>query len=549
MPTLSKYQLDGVELMKRKNTFIQADSMGMGKTAQAIEYMRQTTDCHFIVVCPSSLKLNWCNEIKYWLDITVKPDVYTGNIIVTNYEKINCMLDTIGDWIYNFKGVIFDEAHAVKNVYSKRTQYSRRLVERVGNPMLLTGTPILNKPNDLIGLLYVGGKLNEFGGIDGYTKRYIPKLEKDNAIFFCNVSHLDELHKRIKPFIVRRSWADIHRAKYYIQKEEISLGSFTNTPLLSVNITDISKIESDVAERKLPLTIKWVKNHYEKHHEPLIIFANHRKIIDGIHKAFDNSVVVYGGMTYKQKQKSIDSFNSGQSDLIICSLACASCGLNLVRSHRVVFAEFPWTVGIYEQAIARCARRGQTYHTIYVYALVMENSYDRYRLEQMHWKSEIANEIIDGKEKKDGRYFTGCVSLGIYSYLEDGSIDTSAYHGIDVYSTRFAYALGAMCKDWILAHTTCTGNPNVYWDYIFRSYLQYSFSVIHAQYLIGQSNTPQDELTLSRVYNTLVPLSEMLGCSVESLQEKKKWFDTVWKPFHYPSNSWFTVYKKQIYVK
>ena len=102
--------------MKRKDTFIQADSMGMGKTAQAIEYMKQTTDCHFIVVCPSSLKSNWCREINDWLGITVKPDIYTGNIIVTNYEKVGRMIDMIGDYVYNFKGVIFDEAHMIKNV-------------------------------------------------------------------------------------------------------------------------------------------------------------------------------------------------------------------------------------------------------------------------------------------------------------------------------------------------------------------------------------------------------------------------------------------------
>ena len=535
--------------MKRTDTFIQADSMGLGKTAQAIEYMRQTTNCHFIVVCPSSLKSNWCYEINEWLGIKVEPDVYTGNIIVTNYERVGRMIDLIGDYVHNFKGVIFDEAHMVKNVYSGRTQEARRLVNIVGNPMLLTGTPILNKPNDLMGLLYVGGRLSEFGGVDGYTRRYIPHVEKDNAIFFYNVAHLDELRKKIAPMICRRRWCDVHRPEYHIEETEVSLGKFADYPLASVNITNIQKVESQVVERKLPLVIKWIKEHYEQNHEPLVIFANRRRMIDGIHEALPNSVVVYGGMTHKQQQDSIDTFTDGRTDIIICSLACASCGLNLTRSHCVVFAEFPWTTGIYEQSVARCARRGQTYHTVYVYALILENSYDRYRLEQMHWKSEIANAIIDGEEKQDGRYYTGCVSLGIYSYIEDGSVDTSTYHGIDVYSSRFAYALGAMCKDWILAHPKCTGNPNQYWDYTFRSYLQYSFTVINSKLLVGIDNTGQDEMTLIKLFNSLQPLSEMIDYNIDVLSKRKLWFDNVWEQYAYPYNSWFTVYRQQIHTK
>mgnify|MGYP002699997507 CR=1 FL=1 len=61
-----------------------------------------------------SLKSNWCRELNDWLGITVKPDIYTGDIIVTNYEKVGRMIDMIGDYVYNFKGVIFDEAHMIK---------------------------------------------------------------------------------------------------------------------------------------------------------------------------------------------------------------------------------------------------------------------------------------------------------------------------------------------------------------------------------------------------------------------------------------------------
>lgn len=502
--------------MKRKDTFIQADSMGMGKTAQAIEYMKQTTDCHFIVVCPSSLKSNWCRELNDWLGIIVKPDIYTGDIIVTNYEKVGRMIDMIGDYVYNFKGVIFDEAHMIKNVYAGRTYEAKRLVDKVGNPMMLTGTPILNRPNDLLGLLYVGGKLSEFGGIDAYTRRYIPNVEKDNAIFYCNFAHLDELHEKIEPFVCRRRWCDIRRPTFPIKKTEVTLGSFANAPLSSVNITNIQKVENEVMNRKLPLVVRWIQRDYDTHHEPLVVFANHRQMIDVLSAVFPNSTVVYGGMTYKEKEQNVQKFLNGDADIILCSLACAACGLNLVRSHRVVFAEFPWTKGIYEQAIARCARRGQT-KTTEVFALIMENSYDRYRLEQMRWKSAIADDIIDGKDKKDGRYYLGNLPHSVLACLEDGSIDTSPYFGMDIYSDEFTIAIAEMSRDWLLANTQVKGNEDIYWECVFCCFTQYVFGTAISMLSQGLS------YDMSNLSNMNL-LSDMSGYGVKTLQARYTWF-------------------------
>lgn len=534
--------------MKRQDTFIQADSMGMGKTAQAIEYMHQTTNNRFIVVCPCSLKSNWRYEINQWLGIDVEPDAYTGDIIITNYERVKHMIDLLGSCVHNYKGVILDEAHMVKNLYANRTQITKQLIDLVGNPMLLTGTPILNKPNDLLGLLYVGGKIELFGGIEAYKKRYIPTLEKGNAIYYSNVSHLDELHKKLETMICRRRWCDIRKPTFEVNEEEVSLGTFADYPIGSVRIEDMQRVEMKVMERKIPLVARWIRKDYQENHLPLVVFANHRYMLEALHNTFDNSVLLYGGMTDVQKEESINKFNNCSSDIIFCSINCTACGLNLSRSNRVVFAEFPWNKGIYQQAIARCARLGQFSNVTNVFALVMENSYDRYRLEQMHWKSIIANDIIDG-EKKDGRYYTGNVSLGIYSYLEDGSIDTEQYHGIDVYSKHFAYALGEMCRDWILAHPMCDSPPNQYWDYLFRSYLQYKFATTHKCTLIGPSISVEEEELLQQRYSTLEPLSEMTNYTTIELDTRKLWFDKVWKQYEYPYNSWYTIYRQQIYVK
>jgi hypothetical protein len=121
------FQRAGIELCLQTGDKILGDEMGLGKTIQAIGVANAMEAQRVLVVCPSSLKINWQREIEEWktedilVTILAKPfaaEVPQGYVIV-NYDilhQVYRQLDIFWDLM------IFDEAHYLKNEDSRRTQ-------------------------------------------------------------------------------------------------------------------------------------------------------------------------------------------------------------------------------------------------------------------------------------------------------------------------------------------------------------------------------------------------------------------------------------------
>ena len=160
------HQIEAIrKLAKTPPSFILADDMGLGKSLQALTIFGIDVARGFckqaIVVCPSSLKGNWEDEIEkftgfnfYKLQGTPKQReaqleefaaLPTPRILIVNYEQVIPHLVRLNQ--FRFDVAIFDEAHYLKNHKAKRTKASHQLFSR--RSMLLTGTPLLNRVNEL----------------------------------------------------------------------------------------------------------------------------------------------------------------------------------------------------------------------------------------------------------------------------------------------------------------------------------------------------------------------------------------------------------------
>ena len=76
---LFDFQKDGVKFcIQNKARLIIGDEMGIGKTIQALALVKlYKNDWPVLIFCPSSLKLNWNNEIKNWLfDVINESEVH-----------------------------------------------------------------------------------------------------------------------------------------------------------------------------------------------------------------------------------------------------------------------------------------------------------------------------------------------------------------------------------------------------------------------------------------------------------------------------------------
>lgn len=171
---LMPFQRAGVAYaMKRPATLI-ADDMGLGKTVQAVGIINcDETIKKVLIVCPASLKINWQRELQRWLTrpmwTTIVGEWFpaSADIAVLNYDVLHKHARALQS--REFDLVIFDEAHYLKNPDSRRSQNAYAI--RAKRKLMLTGTPIVNRPAELWPLVaYLSPE--EFGDRKKYERAY-----------------------------------------------------------------------------------------------------------------------------------------------------------------------------------------------------------------------------------------------------------------------------------------------------------------------------------------------------------------------------------------
>jgi len=192
---LYEFQIGGVEWLLRNNRCLLGDDMGLGKTVQSSIALPRDGKGRAIVATPSSLKHNWFKELKQWRpDYTVKvvmgsatrkrnPDHIKdfrlpeqGEIIICNFEQIPKTFDKAptGELLDGLKEctVIVDECHALKNSKATRTKRVRNITWYAKTSWGLSGTPLLNRPMDLWGVLASFGLAKRvFGNFDTFVEK------------------------------------------------------------------------------------------------------------------------------------------------------------------------------------------------------------------------------------------------------------------------------------------------------------------------------------------------------------------------------------------
>lgn len=159
------YQKRDIQKMLFMNNCLNANKMGYGKTIEAIKAFRAAVFTQILIVAPKSVLLQWKSQIEEWAPEyegriyiidgskeSLKQLAYREpGIYITNYEKVR--LNSIYGHLksIHWQLIIADEAHRIKNHKAKRSEALCSLPAQ--HRWALTGTPILNKPDDLYGIL------------------------------------------------------------------------------------------------------------------------------------------------------------------------------------------------------------------------------------------------------------------------------------------------------------------------------------------------------------------------------------------------------------
>ena len=351
---LKPYQKEAAKFISESWQVLLADEMGLGKTATALSGIADMVKSERrLVVCPASLKLNWCHEIKTWLGIDVKPDdLYSYPIAVTNYDRLKQYMPDIEH--NNFNGVIFDESHYMKKPKSQRTEASIYIGGLWEYKMLISGTPMVSGPADLATQLDCLCLLGLFGGDTKFYRRYCDPVKTRYGWDYSGSSHKKELHDKLSPYMIRRTKKQV--GIRLPRKHIIDVPIAECKQEFASTFKDIEKQQKEINAVKFPYVVDFIDNLLEQG-KNIVVFAHHRNVQKALLSHYKSiAVSIHGGQDMADRDGAVQSFQNGEKQIIICSLQAASVGVTLTASDTAVFVEYLWSPSVHEQAMDRIHR-------------------------------------------------------------------------------------------------------------------------------------------------------------------------------------------------
>lgn len=387
---LLPHQQEGVEFILNNSSAFVCDDMGMGKTRTVIEAMIQRSQFPILVICPSALKLNWRNEIARWVGIDLEIDNLEQDIIITNYERMNKYKFEIQ--ALPIKQLVLDESHSFKEESSKRTQLALAWSRKIPYKILISGTPMLNRPRELITQMEILNNIHKVGGREKFLEKYCNPRHSQYGIDYSGCSDLQELHQTMNGIWLRRTKDDL--------ENKLPTKTIVPIPIIELNqpaptsFRDIERYDRAVLHKKLDASVDFIEQLLERD-EKVVVFVHHKDIGKALNMKFPDASVIVGGQSPVHRQLNIDNFQLHDTQIIICSLQASAVGLTLTASRCAVFIEYPWSPALLAQAQDRVHRLGQD-KDVFIFYLYGQGSIDEYRLNTNSFKKAVIDYVVDG---------------------------------------------------------------------------------------------------------------------------------------------------------
>lgn len=424
---LYPHQVEGLAFLLARRGAILADDMGQGKTRQAVLAMQEAEpDGPWLVVCPASVKLNWSREIDLARPgssvhvVGKSPDQDFAGWVVVNYELLKPHHDLLKRM--PFKGVIFDEAHYLKNHTSQRSKLGRALLEsRKPRPVtyMLSGTPLTNRPRDLFPLLQmIEHPLGR--SFLSFAKRFCAASHNGFGWVTDGASNLEELALQIKGILLRRKKDEVldlpPKVRVFLDVEVPEGTAVKETAAaLGVLLTrgsgaaagvdrertrllaNITKARHAIAKAKVKGMLEYVEGCVEQG-EKVIVFSCFDDPVTQVAKAFGERAVSLTGKTpAASRQKVVDAFqNDPAVRVFAANIVAGGVGITLTAASTVVFNDLDWVPANHWQAEDRAYRIGQK-APVHVAYMVAVGTIEEFVKSVLEAKAQIVEAVVDAK--------------------------------------------------------------------------------------------------------------------------------------------------------
>ncbi len=374
------YQLAGISFLFPRHTAVLADEMGLGKTMQAITAMRLLLHAgelrSILLVCPKPLVTNWQREFQLWAPeipiATIEGDqvrrewqwkLPEAPVKIANYELLLRDRNLIADGESHFDLVVLDEAQRIKN----RSSHSSQVVCSISRTRswALTGTPVENSPDDLVGIFDF---LSEGYLSPGMTPRRMRESTRDHILRRTK----DQVLKDLPPKLYRDATLTLspEQADTYAGAESdgvIRLNELGQSITIQhvfelvLRLKQICNFDPQTGQsaklNRLEADLEEVASSGKK----AIIFSQWVETLKQLSERLSrfNPVEYHGRVPSKRRDGLIQKFREDPDcHVILMSYGAGSVGLNLQFCEYVFLFDRWWNPAVEDQAINRAHRIG-----------------------------------------------------------------------------------------------------------------------------------------------------------------------------------------------
>jgi len=438
------HQLEAIRYVSNNITTPLFDEQGLGKTKIVIEALSNNMAEGIIdgalIICKKHLIENWKDEIEthsYLKYIVLRGSVnekglkFMGfsHFYLINYESVITEVERLKMLLGIRKmAIVLDESHKIKNPNAKTTNAILELRDFGKKRIIITGSPIANKPLDLWAQFYFLDNGTLLGNCyKEFKKKYSISLKNDD-LSRENLK-FSELRETILSNSIRRLKEEVLELpdKIYIEKyvhlqgrQKIIYDQLKKE--LYIEITNIDGIkvidESEVILKKLLRLAQIASNPYliDKsyneipakfplldllinkiidQHEKIIVwscFVGNIRILNKRYKQL-GSQMLYGDIPIEEREKIVKRFKSDEtSRILIANPAAAREGLTLTSANNAIYLDRNFSLVDYIQSQDRIHRISQT-KVCQIIKLIAKNTIDEYIDEIISKKQKLASFI------------------------------------------------------------------------------------------------------------------------------------------------------------
>jgi len=447
-----KHQIEAITYIRSHDIVPLFDEQGLGKSKMVIDALCSNIENKEIdgalIVCKKTLLYTWKNEIlkhSHLFPVVLsgtkrqrgRSFLTYGHFYIVNYESLIQELELIRLVLkYKKFAIVLDESQKIKNPDAKVTKALLSLKDLAKKKIIITGTPIANRPEDIWAQFYFldGGELL---GKDFYEfrKKYHLKLKGEETLKKYEEELLD-LRKKIDEISIRRTkdilelpekrYVDImvdlsprQREIYDTAREELYyeiknedgktiIEEIDNYLVKLLRLTQIASNPSLIVDEYKETPSKFLKldeiiDEIVGDGEKAIIWTSFRKNVRTLRRRYRNlgALMLFGDIPIEQRNSIVIKFmESSKHNVLIANPAVAKEGLTLTSANNAIYLDRNFKMDDYLQSQDRIHRISQT-KKCNIIKLIAKNTIDEYTDEILEKKELIAKYLLGDSSNLD----------------------------------------------------------------------------------------------------------------------------------------------------